>query len=130
MTIDSHYTQSVKQYSGQTVFKFTFESIGSSGIEVFQVLNGVRTQLTGFVDYVVTLDKYRNPIYRSGVVRLKVALPSGAILSIERKTPITNDFLAEEFLPFEPEQFEHQLGRFTMVLQEIEAHACDCRGEE
>lgn len=129
MTVDSRYSLKAKNTSGLS-YPFRFESIGSAGIEVYSIINGTRILLTLFVDYTVLLDQYHKPIYRSGVVTLNVALPVGAELSIERKTPITNDFESTALQPFLPEWFEHQLDRFTFILQEIEAHACDCRGEE
>lgn len=129
MTIDSSYSLNAKKADGGLSYRFSFESIGSTGIEVYSIIDGARVQLTQFVDYNVTLDQYRNPIYRAGVVTLNAALPAGAELSIERKTPITNDYLAEALLPFQSEQFEYQIDKFTFILQELEAHACDCRGE-
>lgn len=128
MTIDSAYFMERYAVDGDTEYRFLFESIGDVAIDVFHELNGTRTALVEDTDYTLTFDPYRNPIFKSGLVTLIEPLTAGAI-SIERKTPIVNDFLAEALKPFQPEQFENQIDRYTMILQEIEGGACACPPE-
>ena len=79
-------------------------------------------------EYGIDVNRQLGPIFRRGTVVLDspISKSEGIGLLVRRKTPITNDFLAEEFLPFQPEQFEHQIDRYTMILQEIEGDACAC----
>ena len=79
------------------------------------------------ITYDVEFTEYRDPIFKRGKVILSEPLPAGAQLSIERKTPITNEFEAEPLQPFDAEQFEYQIDKMTFILQEIEGHYCDCR---
>jgi hypothetical protein len=80
--------------------------------------------------YTVVKSDYRKPISKRGYVVLNRPLEEGESLSIERVTNVDNDVPAVEGEAFVSEGWEYQLDRFTLRLQEIEAHACDCSEED
>jgi len=131
MSVDSAYY--IEQYlaDDDVTYIFQVESLGD--IEVYTTTatcNGTRTKLVEDTDYTLELNPYRDPVYKNGKVVLTEPLADDLILQIERKTPITNDVLFVAYDEFNAEQFEYAMDKICFIEQEIEGHACDCRGPE
>jgi hypothetical protein len=137
MSIDSLYFPETYQIAeGQTRFKFTFEFILPEYVEVYKVTPGTGdiealwVKLVYNTDYTVETGEYRDPIFKNGTVVLlgSPTFLEGQYLSIQRKTEISNEQQFPEERPFKTESFEFGVDKLTMILQEIDARACDCRG--
>ena len=150
ITYTSSYPASVQWYKdGEAVvgeiadtYSFTLQDT-DEGSEIYAtVTSAVDEQTTntatiGFVlapvtdlTYTVVKSDYRKPISKRGYVVLNRPLEEGESLSIERVTNVDNDLPAVEGEAFVSEGWEYQLDRYTLRLQEIEAHACDCSEED
>lgn len=108
--------------------QFNVYSLPPASMTVDVSEDGVVPLVIEPITYRLRMAESRNPLFKNGTVILSRPLISGETLSIERKTPITNDTNFQELEEPDWNMFEYQLDKLTMVEQEIEGHACDCRG--
>ena len=80
--------------------------------------------------YKLKFEHHLTPIKKRGKVVLSEPLDAGSHLRVVRKTPIVSNFNAEPLKPFPTEQLEYALDKICYIQQEIEGHACDCRGDD
>jgi hypothetical protein len=73
-------------------------------------------------------EEHLDPIKKRGKAILSRALEPGERLSIERKTPITQEIQFREQTLLRPEQLEYAFDKICFIEQEIEGSFCDCRG--
>ena len=78
--------------------------------------------------YTLEFDESRFPLRKRGVVVLNQPLAEGDYIQVERNTPIIKTYEAVRKQPFDSNAFEEQMDRLCLIEQEIEGHACDCRG--
>ncbi|NRA81642.1 MAG: immunoglobulin domain-containing protein [Pseudoalteromonas sp.] len=78
--------------------------------------------------YTLEFDESRFPLRKRGVVVLNKPLAEGDYIQVERNTPIIKTYEAVRKQPFDSNAFEEQMDRLCLIEQEIEGHACDCRG--
>lgn len=127
MTIDSAYFPEKRNNHGGTTYRFEFEIIDPTYIEVYSIDGAGVYTLVPSINYTVTLARYIAPISRGGTVTFLVPLASTvAAISIQRKTDITDEQTFPAGLPFNAESFEFQADKLTMILQELTSHKCDC----
>lgn len=132
MTIDSTYIPEVYANNGTVNYRFMTElAEDNSEVVIYTIdADGVYTLLPD-TEYTVTLNAYRLPIADGANIVLNEPLPDDVVsISINRVTDITDeqDFPTGE--PFNAESFEFQADKLTLILQEINAVVCDCRGKE
>jgi hypothetical protein len=126
--------------SGATSSSYSFEAALADSGKTFYVVatddfesitsNTVTLTVSEPVEYGLEYVESAGPIYQRGTVVFTEPVTGGSQILVRRKTPIVNNYLASSLEPFQPEQFENQIDRFTMILQEIEGHACACFEDE
>ena len=129
MTIDSAYVPEVFTKRSTLLYKFGFEISIDSSVNVYAIdADGVYTLLDSAL-YTLTLNNYRSPISQGGTIEFAAALDASVVsISINRLTPITDtqDFPNGE--AFNAQAYEYQADKLTLILQELNASVCDCRG--
>jgi hypothetical protein len=129
MTIDSAYVPEVFTKRSTLLYKFGFEISVDSSVNVYAIdADGVYTLLDSAL-YTLTLNNYRSPISQGGTIEFAAALDAAVVsISVNRSTPITDtqDFPNGE--AFNAQAYEYQADKLTLILQEINASVCDCRG--
>lgn len=73
-------------------------------------------------------EEHLDPIKKRGRAVLSRELLAGETISIERKTPITNEINFTEKTILNFNQVEYAFDKICFIEQEIEGSACDCRG--
>lgn len=127
MTIDSAYFPEIRKNHGGTAYQFGFEIIDPAYIEVYAIDASDVYTLIDPSEYTVTIATYIAPISKGGIVTFLAPLASTvAAISIQRKTDITDEQEFPTGQAFNAESFEFQADKLTMILQELNAHKCDC----
>lgn len=129
MTVDSAYQIEYFEAHEGLVYTFDTESIGSPAIEVYIIDSLNNKALLPGSSYTLEFG-YRDPIHHRGTVTLLTPLAKGTFLSIERRTPRTQDLVIENNKQFPSGEMEFGMDKITFMLQELEGHLCDCRGDE
>jgi hypothetical protein len=128
MTISGNYYIARFESSTNLRYPVTFESHGE--FDVYRVNDVDRLLLTPNFHYWVDMGEQEGPLYPRCDVVLRAPVAAGAWIEILRKSPLTTTFSAQPLQPFPTEQFEYTLDAICMIQQELDEHACDCRGDD
>lgn len=128
MTISADYAVIESKNAGEKRYPVLLDSHGAGGLAVYKVTDAARLLLTEGYHYWVDVGGQEGPLYARCDVVLFAPLAPGATLAVLRKTAIETDFEAKPLKPMPTQALEYTMDRACLIQQEIEGHACDCRG--